>query len=342
MAPKKCETSIEERKLIVKLVQQGKTYRETGEMVGRSFSTVRDIINKYKFQGTFKNKAGRGRKQLLNIRNKQYIIQKIKQDPKKPVKLLTAEVSNIINKPLSAETVRRVLRSEGFHGRIARKKPYISKINRMKRLAFAKKYIDKDMAFWRTVLFTDESKFNIFGNDGKQIVWRRANTALKKNNLTPTVKHGGGNCMVWGCMAANGVGNLAFITTKMDQYIYLNLLKENLQPSVQKLGLPSTYSFQQDNDPKHTAHLVKLWLLYNVRNQLKTPPQSPDINPIEHLWAHIENKLRDHPIPSKHILQEKLIEEWNKTGSEVTNKLVESMPRRLKAVIDAKGYPTSY
>ena len=338
MCPKKHNTS----QRTTTLVCQGKTYREVGKLVNRSYSKVRDIINKFKFEGTLENKQGRGRKELLNERNKTYIIKKIKQDPKYPIKTLTAEMSNIIEKKVSTETVRRVLRNENFNGRIARKKPYISKINRLKRLAFAKEYATKDISFWRTVLFSDESKFNIFGNDGKQIVWRKPNTALNKENLTPTVKHGGGNVMIWGCMAASGVGNLVFIESIMDQYKYLDILKSNLQQSVQKLSLPQTFSFQQDNDPKHTALTVKTWLLYNVKNQLKTPPQSPDINPIEHLWSELDRRIRMQTISSKNVLKKVIIEEWNKIGQETTCKLVESMPRRLSAVIKAKGYPTSY
>ena len=85
--------------------------------------------------------------------------------------------------------------------------------------------------------------------------------------------------MVWGCMSAAGTGNLVFIDTVMDQNVYLNILKENLKQSALKLGMPSV-----DNDPKHTAYKVKEWLLYNVPKQLKTPPQSPDMNPIKNLW----------------------------------------------------------
>ncbi|GFW10482.1 transposable element Tcb2 transposase [Trichonephila clavipes] len=92
-----------------------------------------------------------------------------------------------------------------------------------------------------------------------------------------TVKHGGGSIMVWGCMAATGVGNLVIIDGIMNQYSYLNILKNNLTQSASKLGLDGSSTFQQDNDPKHTARVVREWLLYNVRKQAKNPPQSPDI-----------------------------------------------------------------
>lgn len=64
------------------------------------------------------------------------------------------------------------------------------------------------MDFWNRVLFTDESKYNIFGSDGREKIWIKANTAMNPKNLVSTVKHDGGSVMVWGAVAASGVGNL--------------------------------------------------------------------------------------------------------------------------------------
>jgi len=65
---------------------------------------------------------------------------------------------------------------------------------------------------------------------------------------------------------------------------YIHILKKNLHQSAEKLGLSDSFSFYQDNNPKHNAHSTRAWLSLNCRNLLDTPPQSPDINPIENLW----------------------------------------------------------
>ena len=74
----------------------------------------------------------------------------------------------------------------------------------------------------------------------------------------PTVKHSGGGVMVCGCFARNGVRILCFIEGIMDRFLYREiLLQENLMKSVRKLGLEKRFVFQHDNDPNHTAEVVK-------------------------------------------------------------------------------------
>ncbi|GFV47694.1 transposable element Tc1 transposase [Trichonephila clavipes] len=229
------ETTIEEKKLVIKLSNEVKSQLNIAKVVGRSVNCIQKILQKFK---------------------------------------KTASTSNTLGRSVSAETVRRVLRKAGYNGRVARKKPLIGKRNRVKRLKFAKEHILKPQQFWNEVIFSDESKFNIFGSDGRRMVSRKPNTSHHPKHTIPTVKHGGGSVMVWECMAAPGVGKLVFIDGIMHKIAYLNILQNNLKESADNLGLGSNFIFQQDNDPKHTAFGVKEWLLYHCRNQLNTPPHS--------------------------------------------------------------------
>ncbi|GFV63294.1 uncharacterized protein TNCV_1373911 [Trichonephila clavipes] len=95
----------------------------------------------------------------------------------------------------SAETVRNVIRHAGYSSRVAGKKPFISLQNQKKPLEFAKTHQLKTDNFWKKVIFSEESKFNIFGSDGRRTVWRKPNAAFYPKNLRPTVKHGGGSVM---------------------------------------------------------------------------------------------------------------------------------------------------
>jgi hypothetical protein len=90
-------------------------------------------------------------------------------------------------------------------------------------------------------------------------------------------------------MGYAGVGEFIIVEGIMNAKGYVNISRGNLKKCVRKLGIQDSYLFQQDNDPKHTAR-IKRRLLYNARGLLETPPQSPDINPIENPWSLLEEK----------------------------------------------------
>ena len=94
------------------------------------------------------------------------------------------------------KTVKRAIRNISYARRVQRNKPLISEKNRKPRLDFTIKYKDKGKDFCRTVLFTDESKFSLFGSDGRGRILRKPGKALQIKNLRPNVKHGDGNMMV--------------------------------------------------------------------------------------------------------------------------------------------------
>ncbi|GFV41670.1 transposable element Tcb1 transposase [Trichonephila clavipes] len=104
-------------------------------------------------------------------------------------------------------------------------------------------------------------------------------------NLRPTMEYEGGNQIVWGCMASSGVGNLYFIDGIMNEYmsVYLDILKRNLMQNASRLGISEHFKLYQDNDPKHTVGIYKLWALYHYPSVIKTPAQIPDLNPTEHV-----------------------------------------------------------
>ena len=198
---------------------------------------------------------------------------------------------------------------------------------------------------WKQVIWSDETKINRLGSDGRKWVWKKPGEGLSDRLVEGTLKFGGGSLMMWGCMTWNGPGYATKIDGRMDGNLYLSILEEELQESIRYYSLnPSETIFQQDNDPKHTCKKVRAWLEKQVFKTMKWPAQSADLNPIEHLWHHLKKRLGEHENPPNGILQlwERVQEEWNKISASTCQNLIESMPRRVEAVIKAKGGYTKY
>lgn len=342
MASKRKEHSNDLRQRVVDHIQAGDSYGETARQLKLARSTVQKIFLKYKKVHSVSNIPGRGRKRATTEREDRTILKKMKQNRRKSASSIAAEMGEEFSLKISPTLVRNRLQAAGYHGRIARAKPWIDKCNYIHRVRWARSYLERPLEFWNRVLWSDESKFTLFGSDGMVRVWRTPQETLKKECLKPTVKHGGGSVMVWGCMSASGVGNLTFIEGTMDGEVYQRILDDNLMQSMQKLGMGEGVIFQDDNDPKHRAHAVRDFLLENAIETLPWPAQSPDLNPIEHIWDEMERRMKGRNPSNAQALRELIIETWNSIGPDVTKKLVETISKRCRAVILNKGGPSGY
>ena len=176
-------------------------------------------------------------------------------------------------------------------------------------------------------------------------VRRRSGERLKPECVVGTVKHPV-SVMVWGCFSHRGPGRLHIVPkgTTVTAAAYQEILENRMLPSARDMFHDQDYIFQDDGAPCHRAKSVKNWLSANDVGTIGDwPGQSPDINPIENLWNVMKLMVRNQGPKNRTELIEAVIYSWNHVVEKKTlQQLCDSMPRRLRAVINAKGNATKY
>ena len=327
---------------ILSMLDAGHSASKIAYSTGYGIGTISRLHSKH-HPHLSKSLGGRPSKlSPANIRHAQRLISSGKADTAVDV---TRTLSNVTNQSLSAHTVRRSLKKAGMKAVVKKKKPFLSKKHRKERMDFALTHQYWTVEDWKKVVWSDETKINRLGSDGRKWVWKKAGEDLNERLVQGTVKFGGGSLMVWGCMLWDGVGYACRIDGKMDGDLYVKILEEDVQASLSHYGKSGgEVIYQQDNDIKNTCQKAKDWFEDHDFQVLLWPAQSPDLKPIEQLWDHVKRRLSEHEVAPRGILElwDRVEEEWNKIDAEVCQNLIESMPRRVAAVLKAKGGYTKY
>ncbi|CAJ0946106.1 unnamed protein product, partial [Ranitomeya imitator] len=303
------ELSKDTRNKIVALHQAGKTESAIANQLGVKKSTVGAIIRKWKTYKTTDNLPRSGAPRKIPPRGVRMITRTVSKNPRTTRGDLVNELQRA-GTNVTRPTISNTLRHHGLRSCSARRVPLLKPVHVQARLKFAREHLDDPEEFWENVLWSDETKLELFGRNTTCRVWRKKNTELHPSNTIPTVKHGGGNIMLWGCFSAKGPGRLIWVHERMNGAMYREILSANLLPSARALKMKRSWVFQHDNDPKHTTRATKEWLRKKHFKVLEWPSQSPDLNPIGNLWRELKVRVAKRKAKNITALEEICMEEW--------------------------------
>ena len=344
------------RSQIVILRRIGQSFGQISDVLSVNSETARKVYLRWESSNTYSSAPRPGRPKILKERDIRHITKHITTDRNTRRETL-GEIVNVLNLEVSQKTLLRTITNDiGLGHRIERRKPHLSLKQKEARLQFAKKYIHWSSEEWRRVAWTDEMSMQTDANQGQKWVWRYPEEEYLEDCCRATVIPGFRKVKVWGAMRYGRLSKLIVIPEnkgdgKMNAEEYCDIIMDGemfdfwIQGS-EELGallmMEDGAAYHQGCATVRRKELEKDgWIGWGPGTW---PSNSPDLNPIENLWHVLRSNIRKRKTQprTKEELIEALQEEWKKLNMEVVNKLCDSMPRRLQAVIDARGGTTKY
>lgn len=329
---------------IIALVEDGRSQRYAARTLGLPETTVRRAVQRYRETGSYVRRPGSGRPRATVPADDRFIVMqslrnRFQSSVETSHRLRVARGVNI-----SALTVRRRLAEVDLHARVPASGPLLTPAHRAARLQFCREHAAWNEIDWASVLFSDESRYSLYGADGRVRVWRRQGERYAQCNIAGRVQFGGGSVMVWGGISLEARTDLhVFRRPTLNAQSYItDILEEYVVPFGPFIG--DQFLFMHDNARPHTANVVREYLDEVGIQTLNWPARSPDLNPIEHLWDHLGTSVRRQQNPPGNLqdLRIALEHEWNQIPQDRVANLIRSMPTRMEAVIRARGGNTRY
>lgn len=315
----------------------GKSQRSISTVLHIPLSTVNRIVLQFQASGktTVQPRSGRPKPSTRCLRA---VRRSIDKNPRQTALEVAIEAD------VSRKTAIRYLKKMGYNGRAARRKPLLSPANIQRRYTWSIEMLNKSVAFWHSVVWSDESSFQQFSTSGRVYVWRRPEQEFSLKHLQPTVKHSS-SVMVWGAIWYQGRSKLVVCEGHINSAAYIRILQDGLLPLYATHQLSTQHTlFMQDGATPHTARATTTWLDQKHIQRLPWAAQSPDMNPIEHAWYILDKAIRkrSEKATSRSNLIAILQEEWAAIPQSTFHKLIDSMPTRVATLRSVHGHSTRF
>ncbi|GFV90635.1 transposable element Tcb2 transposase [Trichonephila clavipes] len=228
---------------------------------------------------------------------------------------LVADHFQASGRRISATTVRNRLHNAGLYARRPVVCVPLNGRQRRNRLCWAREHVSWTQQQWASVLFTDESRFTMESDSGRLLIWREQRTRYHQSNTVERHSYRGGGILI------------------LDPYV---------RPYAAAIG--NDFILMDDNARPHRARIVEEYLEDHGLERMEWPAQSPDLNPIEHLWDYLGREVAalNPPPRSLHELKQGLLCVWSSLPIPVSDNLINSMGNRCRQCIQDEVEKLAY
>ena len=298
--------------------------------VKMSKDTIKRWKSKIRQEGSIWRSEGSGRPKKLNNEHHLFILNLLHSSPFNTSKRIVYKLQNKFGLKIDRSTVSRFLVERGFKWKGPQVVFRNNEVDQKSRLEFCKENKERE---WENVVFTDEASV-YFVSPGKQR-WVSPGEAYERTKTKYSKK-----LHVWGAFSSKGVIELQTFENNMDSQKYIEILEKS-KDQLNELHL-NRYILLCDNDSKHRSGISLDYYIQNDIRLLEWPAYSPDLNPIENIWANIKNKLGARVYNNKDTLEADIKYYWNVYAKDYSEIVVHSMKKRIDACILKGGKRTGY
>lgn len=319
--------------LIVGMKIGGIRTADVATRVQRDPVTVRRVWQRWQQQGTAKTQPRSGRPRILSPREDRHIVRLSAADPNIPA----VRLRQLAAPQVSVDTVRNRLRAAGRHCRRPIGCPRLTPQQAAKRQSWCEERVGWTEE-WKSVVFSDESRFSLEGADGRKRVWRTQEEGLRRQCLQPRRKGPSKGIMVWGAISYDAKSPLVIFRESMTSELYL--AEAVLPHAIPFVRSVAGGIFQQDNAGPHTGRIVTEALAGIP--VLPWPANSADLSIIEHVWDMIGRQVNDNPPRTVATLERQVKRIWNNLDQDAIRHLYDRLPARVEKCIEMQGWYTGY
>ncbi|CAM4805166.1 unnamed protein product [Rotaria magnacalcarata] len=335
--------SIDKKKGIVLLRDTGMCQHEISRKLNVYRTCVRQTIRKFNELHTTATKPVAERPFKMTRRQKRAIKLQQLRDDTLSLNDLVRYAQASLNLNISRQTVSRILREFDLVSYVAPRKPQITHEQRRCRIFWCYKHLSWTETDWSNVIFSDEANFEIVNRNNRIYIRRFRNDLKRHERFQPRV-HRGGGLGIWSYITYNDLGPLVFFNGRLNSDKYIEILENNLPNVFENFSSEQSKKnlYQQDNARPHTSAKTSKYFKKKHIKLIPWSARSPDLNIIENIWSIVDQKLLKCSISNMGQLEEALKTVWAEISKDVTRKLFQSIPTRLRQVINNKGYACCY
>ena len=283
---------------IIGVVKAVKSYRKAQALLRKqkiyvSLGGISKMINRLKKTRSLADRKRSGRPRLTTRWEQETLRRIAVSNRTAPTQQVTNRFNDSHPTPISRSTATRRLKEYGLSRRPALKKPSLTPRQKDSRLTYARGHLNKPALFWHRVLFTDEKMFSTVNNRTRTLVTRKGRERLLPQCVCRS-RNWGLNVHVWGAISWWGVGPIRRIEGNLGAQKYITEVISDTRQlcTIDRAGRQEKLLFQQDNAPAHSAIRTRTFLEQNGVRTMQWPPNSPDLNPIEDVWWHVDRRVR--------------------------------------------------